>query len=600
MNRRIRRLLSVAALGVAVLGSHAVAAPERSAPTDPAPASRPNVLLIVLDDVGFSDLGAYGGEIRTPNIDALAARGLRYNRFDTKAICSATRAALLTGRNSHTVGMGDLAAPGGAYVAKPVDGTPVRQDSSAPRQFKLDPTASAASRGEIPTNAETIAQALHAAGYETLGFGKWHLAPFYDEQPGHDQSSWPLQRGFDHFYGFIRGWTDQYNPDLFQDNAHIKAPGTPGYLLAPDLIDHAIAAFGNRPGDKPKFVYLALGTAHAPIQVPKRYIDAYGDTYAKGWDAIRAERFARQKAMGIVPGDTVLPPIGRGDRPWSSLPDQEKRVFARFMAGYAGFITHADEQIGRLIAHLKKTGQYDNTLIVLLSDNGAAPEAGQTGGFRRPYGDTTTIAEMDRDLDKLGGPELQPLYQRPWAWAGATPFRRYKLWPLAGGSRDPLIVAWGNGIKAHGEIRQQMVDVIDLGPTILEAAGTFFRPAIDGVTQIPVAGVSITPTFTSSDKGGRQVQYFELRGNRAITSGDWKAVAIHKYNTPFGQDKWQLFNLAGDFSETRDLASRYPAKLKELQALWWQEAIKYSDPPLAEPSQNLRNMNQFEDGYQGD
>lgn len=540
--------------------------------------ARPNIVLIVLDDVGFSDLGAFGSEIRTPNIDALAANGLRYNRFDTKAICSPTRAALLTARNSQTVGMEDLAA-----------------SSAAP-----DPSRSNAARGELPRNAETVAQALKSAGYSTWALGKWHLAPQYDDAPGRIRASWPLQRGFDHFYGFLSGWTDQYQPKLVADNAAVPVPETPGYHLTSDLVDHAIAAFdADHASDsgKPSFVYLALGTAHAPIQAPRAYIDAYEGVYAKGWDVIRTERFERLKKQGMIPADTVLPPINPGDRPWSSLSDQEKAVFARFMATYAGFITHADDQIGRLVAHLKRTGQYDNTLFVLLSDNGAAPEAAQHGGFQWPYGDTTSIPDMARQIDKLGGPETQSLYQRPCAMAGVTPFRRYKLWPYAGGIRTPLIIAWQRGIAAKGAIRPQLVDAVDIAPTLPDAASTAFHETVDGERQIPVAGQSIRATFASPSAGGRQVQFFELRGNRAITSGRWKAVAVHRSNTDFESDRWELFDTAADYSESRDLAARYPAKLEKLKALWWSEARKYSDPPLAEPTTQIRGFRLYDDAF---
>ncbi|TCM14182.1 arylsulfatase [Novosphingobium sp. PhB165] len=580
--RPIRHLLAATSLSLAVLSLAPAAASAPAAVTERPAQAQPNILMIVLDDVGFSDLGAYGGEIRTPNIDALAADGLRYNRFDTKAICSPTRAALLTGRNPQTVRMEDLAA-----------------DKTTP-----DPTQSAAARGELPVNAETVAQALHAAGYATYAFGKWHLSTAFDTQTGHNKESWPLQRGFDHYYGYLGGWTDQYQPDLVEDNQRLPKPTRTGYILAEDLADHAVAAFAQDQSDQPKFVYLAFTAGHTPIQVPKRYIDAYGDTYAKGWDAIRAERFARLKAKGLIPADTVLPPINPGDRPWASLSPDEKRVFARFMAAYAGYITHADEQIGRVIAQLKASGQYDNTLIVLLSDNGGAPEGDQMGGFYYPYHysqypiqDHATLADMVRDLDKLGGPDTKPLYQRPWAMVSSTPFRRYKLWPYAGGSRDPLIVSWPGHITGKGAIRGQYVDAIDIAPTLLEAAGTHFHDAIGGQRQIPVAGRSILPTFASATAPTRQVQFFELRGNRAIRSGNWKAVAIHRYGTDFSADKWELFNTATDFSESRDLSRRYPAKLKKLQALWWSEARKYSDPPLAEPKQDIRGMHQYDDDF---
>jgi len=571
------RLASVATMLISTVLTPLAASATSSPPAAQA-ATRPNIVLIVFDDVGFSDFGAFGSEIRTPHIDALANEGLRYNRFDTKAVCSSTRAALLTGRNNQTVGMEDLAS----YDAQP------------------DPKASNAARGELPRNAETIAQALKASGYSTWALGKWHLAPVYDEAPGHDKGSWPRQRGFDHFYGFLSGWTDQYKPDLVEDNAHVPVPSKPDYLLTPDLVDHAIAAFdADKASDshKPSFVYLALGTAHSPIQAPRSYIDAYGDLYAKGWDAIRSERFERLKKIGVIPADTVLPPINPGDRPWSMLSAQEKTVFARFMAAYAGFITHADDEIGRLVDHLKQTGQYDNTLFVLLSDNGAAPESGQQGGFWKPYDPDTPIAEMAQNLDKLGGPDTQSLYQRPWAMAGVTPFRRYKLWPYAGGVRTPLIISWANGIKARGIVRHQYVDAIDIGPTLLDVAGTQFHDTIEGVQQLPIAGRSIKASFTSASARGRDVQFFSLRGNRAITQGKWKAVAIHRFDTDFENDRWELFDTSVDFSESQDVSKRFPEKLKELKALWWSEARKYSDPPLAEPSEQIRSFHQFDDAF---
>lgn len=583
MIRRPHRLalLSVFAAATALVAPHVAARDVSTKPASARSAARPNIVLIVLDDVGFSDIGLFGSEIATPNIDALARDGLRYNRFDSRAICSATRASLLTGRNNQTVRMEDLAATGK---------TPNPADQSA-------------SRGEMPTNAETLPQALRTAGYATIGVGKWHLSPNYDEEPGQERRSWPLQRGFDQFYGFLSGWTDQYRPQLVEGNEHLQPPSTPGYHFSVDIVDQAISRWDKSRlamPDKPRFLYLAFGAAHSPLQVPARYIHRYEGVYDKGWDALRNDRFTKQKALGIIPAGTVLPSRNAGDAAWDTLDPQRRRVFARFMATYAGFLTHTDEQIGKLVTALKTSGEYDNTLFVFISDNGAASEGGPDGAFKNHYGDTTPIAEMDANLDKLGGPDLHPLYQRPWAMAGVTPFRRYKLWPYAGGVRTPLIITWKNRITAAGAIRPQPVDTIDLAPTILDAAGTHFHQAVGGVAQIPVAGRSIVSTWTSQRAATRPTQFFELRGNRAIRSGKWRAVAMHRIDTPYEQDRWQLFDTSTDFAENEDVARQYPQKLAELKALWTTEATRYSNPPVTDPVPLLYRFNRIDDAFESD
>jgi arylsulfatase len=538
----------------------------------PAAAQRPDILLIVLDDVGYADLAPFGSEIRTPNIAALAADGLRYNHFDSKAVCTATRAALLTGRNNQTVRMADL---------------PTDKPS----------TDTSRDRGELPANVQLLPQALKAVGYRTYGVGKWHLGPEYEDGSPGNNGSWPLQRGFDRFYGFYQGWTDQYRPDLIEGNRSVPAPATPGYHFSVDVVDHAIADVRDA-GDRPYFLYVALGAAHAPLQVPRDYIERYRGVYEKGWDAIRAERYARMKAMGVIPAATTLPPREAGDRAWDSLNDDEKAVFARYMATYAGFLEHADAQIGRLVAELKARGRYDNTVIMLLSDNGAAGEADQTGSFERMYRpNKLTPAEQRARIDELGTDKIQPEYPRPWAWAGNTPLRRYKVWPYSGGTRTPLIVSWPAAIRDKGAIRTQFVDTVDLAPTLLDAAGTQFAAKVDGIAQIPVAGRSMRRTFTDPKAPGRAIQYFELRGNRAITQGKWRAVAMHRRGTDFASDRWALFDLSTDFSESTDLADRHPAKLKELKALWWREARRYSTPALAEPPERFARRERYDDAF---
>ncbi|QEE27565.1 arylsulfatase [Terriglobus albidus] len=523
-------------------------------------AKKPNIVVIALDDVGFADLGCYGSEIATPSIDSIAKHGVRYTNFQTKAICSPTRAALLTGRNNQTVGMEDL-----------------------PDQAR--PGAPPRSTGIIPANAEMLSEALRSAGYATFAVGKWHLTPRYqDGKPGNN-STMPLQRGFDLFYGYKMGWTDQYHPELFDGNSPVPDPYHPGYYLAEDLAEHAVSAMKKSQAEhpeKPMFLYLAFTFAHTPLQAPKEYIDHYKEIYQKGWDVIREERFARQKKMGIIPADVKLPPREAGDPSWNSLTDQQKRVYARFMATYAGYIEHGDAQIGKVLAYLKVAGIDKNTVVVLFSDNGAASES-KTGSFHHAYLDQTSLADMDAHLDELGGPTTQPLYQRPWAYAGGTPFRRYKLWPYFGGTRTPMMIDYPGHIRDAGSFRGQMVDAIDVAPTLLQIAGTQFHKTVNGVEQIPVAGKSFLATITSAGAAApRSVQFFEMRGNRAILSGDWRAVAMHKMNTPFDQDRWQLFNVKDDPTESTDLAQEYPKKLQEMKDLWQKEAEKYGDLPMKE------------------
>jgi len=532
--------------------------------------NRPNIIYILLDDVGFSDLQPYGSEIPTPNIDKLAKEGIRYNHFDTRAICSPTRAALLTGRNNQTVGVMDLAVRDGGYPYN---------------------------RGYITPKAGTVAQVLKKNGYRTSAVGKWHLTPRAQQ---YDSSStrenWPSGKGFQNFYGWLAGWTDQYNPrglgrEIMENNHPVPTPHAPGYDTEVAITNHAIEylkdGFKNHP-DQSQFLYMAMGAAHAPIQVPKRYIDKFSGVYEQGWDKLREKRFERQKKMGIIPLNAVLNKRNPGDLAWDSLSPEQKTVFARFMATYAGYVTQADEQIGRLINFLKDSGQYGNTVIFLMSDNGAAPEAGFEGNFYHPYRDTMTVHQMLNHLDELGTEQTQSLYQRPWAMLGDTPFKRYKLWPNLGGVRDPLIISWPGKIQDHGAIRSQYVDVIDITPTALDIAGAKAPEELDGSKQMDMAGKSIRETFSDPDAPTRDVQFFDLRGNRGIRKGDWRAITTHENGTSFNEDKWKLYHLSNDFSEAVDVSDKYPEKLKELKDLWWSQAKKYGALPLKEWS--IRNL----------
>lgn len=537
---------------------------------------RPNIVTIVLDDVGFSDLGCFGGEIATPNIDRLAARGLRFNRFDSKAVCSSTRAALLTGCNGHTVNFPDV--PDTAW-------------GDNGRYF-------GANAYHLPHNIRTTAQVLKDGGYVTWLMGKWHLIPLDQLAPGTSRENWPRQRGFDYFYGFARGWTDQYKPALVENDDYITPDLPSNYHLSVDLIDRSIDLIEKHRGKgddpAPFFLHLGLGVAHSPIQVPKAWADRYAGKYDVGWDEIRRRRFARLKDMGLIPAGTLLPPRDRDDRAWDELTEDERAVFARYMEVYAGFISHADAQIGRLLDSLERQGLADDTLVVLLSDNGAASEAGQAGFFEELYRpNTIPVADQRRRLAELGTPATQSEYPRPWAIASCSPFRRYKLFPFLGGVRTPMIMSWPAGaVRSSGGICRQLVDVVDIAPTLLAAAGMAFPASFGGVTQIPVAGMSILPMLRDPATAVRTRQYFELRGHRAITDGRWRAVAIHDCANAYDADRWQLFDTRTDFSESTDVAAANPQVAARMKALWQEEWDRHVGVPLNQPAPNICRLNE--------
>lgn len=532
----------------------------------PSEINKPNIIYILLDDVGFSDLGPYGSEIATPHIDELAREGIRYTHFETRAICSPTRAALLTGRNNQAVGMMDLA----------------RGNMDGP----------AHSRGFITPKAGTIAQILKANGYRTSVVGKWHLTPNAEQQDSYQgRENWPSGKGFQNFYGWLSGWTDQYNPSgtgrEMMEGDHLAQEANPGgnhvsEAIVDRAIDYLQNGFANSPG-QPQFLYLAFGAAHAPIQVPQRYIDKYAGVYEKGWDVMREERFSRQKQMGIIPLNAVLTTRHEDDPAWDKLSEVEKTVYARFMATYAGFIEHTDEQIGRLVHYLMDAGQYNNTIIFLMSDNGAAPEAGPDGNFTRPYGPDITVEEMLARLEDLGTERSSALYQRPWARVGATPFKKYKLWPFGGGVRDPLIITWPAKIRDKGGLRNQFVEVMDITPTVLDILDIDTPKKIDGIDQMDMHGASILQTFNDPQApAARNTQFYCMRGNRGIYHEGWKAVAIHESGMDFGDDIWELYHVANDFAECINVADQHPDKLQEMKDLWWSEAEKYGSLPLVE------------------
>ncbi|PGS51216.1 arylsulfatase [Bacillus sp. AFS041924] len=528
-----------------------------------------NIVYIVLDDMGFSDIGCYGSEIKTPNIDRLAQNGLSYNNFHATPLCSPTRASLLTGRNHHTVGMGVLT------------------------NFDLGPDVPN-SRGKISTSAGTIAEILKENDYSTYAVGKWHLTPIYEETPAGPFNNWPLGKGFERYYGFLEAAADQYTPTLVYDNHFIDPPKNPDYHLSEDLVDHGIQFLSDHAStfpDKPFFMYLAFGAQHSPHQVSQRYINMYKDTYAKGWDKIREERLERQKLLGIVPQDTVLAERNLGVKEWDKLTLEEKRLFERFQETYAGFLTHTDEQIGRFIEFLETIGQLDNTMIVFLSDNGASQEGEFDGILEQisTYNGIPTFAEKNFDrIDEIGGPNSQPNYPRGWAQASNTPFKYYKQTTFDGGIHVPLIYHYPSRIKDIGTVRNQFHHVIDITPTVLDLAGIGVPKEIKGVKQIPLHGKSMQYTFDNSQSNTtRESQYFLMGGQRAIWHDGWKAIAFHMQGTSFESDQWELYNTIEDFSQSNNFAEKYPEKLNELKEIWFSEAEKFDALPMIDKTFEL-------------
>ncbi len=527
-----------------------------------APGGAPNILVVLFDDAGFSDFGCYGSPIRTPTIDRLAAQGLRYTGFHTTAMCSTTRSALLTGRNHHSVGVGCLA----------------NFDSGYPGY-----------RGKIAREAGTLAEMLRPHGYRNYMLGKWHVTPLTESGATGPFDGWPLGRGFDRFYGFLDAETDQYAPELVLDNSSIDPPGNfgTGYHLTADLVDQSIRFLAGHIAEQPGMpwlLWLALGATHAPHQAPADLIRSYDAVFSHGWDAERDQRLARQKAMGIVPDSTRLPQRNDGVEAWSAHSPDEQRLFTRLQSAFAGMLDHADQHLARLVAFLDQADIRDNTLVLVLSDNGASQEGGPRGGVNltgprnlRPEPMAAKIAR----IDDIGGPDTHANYPPGWAMASNTPLRRYKQNTHGGGIRDPLVMSWPAGIKARGELRHQFAHACDLTPTLLDIVGITPPGDIGGVPQMPLEGTSFARSLSDPAAPSKtSPQYFEMFGHRGLWSNGWKAVAYHPPGTPYESDKWELFHLDQDFSETNDLAAQQPDRLQSLIGLWWEEAGKHKVLPL--------------------
>ncbi len=557
---------------------------DESSPAWPAPVrapkGAPNVLFIVLDDTGFGQLGCYGSPIATPNLDRLAERGLRYNNMHTTALCSPSRSCVITGRNHHSNAM--------ACITEAATGYP-------------------GYNGLVPFENGFLSEMLLGHGYNTYMVGKWHLIPSSQETAAGPYDRWPLGRGFERYYGFLGGDTSQWNPELIYDNHQVEPPKTPeeGYHLTEDLVDRAIQFISDAKQvdpDKPFYLHFCPGATHAPHHVPKEWADRYKGAFDDGWDAYREKVFARQKELGILPQNAELSRHDPDVPAWESLSDDQRRLYARMMEVFAGFLSHTDHHIGRLLDHLDSIGALENTLIMVISDNGASSEGGPTGTTNEaqffnnapePFADSLAA------IDELGGPRHFNHYPWGWTFAGNTPFRRWKRETYRGGTSDPFIVHWPKKIKATGEVREQYAHIIDMVPTVLDVLGIEPPKMIRGVPQSALHGVSFAHTFDDPATDTRRTtQYFEMMGHRSIYHDGWRAVcpwpgaSFAEAGKGFGEpisaeqlaeldaEGWELYHVAEDPAENHNLAADHRDRLIALIATWYVEAGKYDVMPV--------------------
>jgi arylsulfatase len=533
-----------------------------------APPGAPNVVIFLIDDIGFGHPGTFGGDIPMPTLDRLANNGIRYNRFHTTALCSPTRVAILTGRNHHTNNAGAI-----MEVA----------------------TAFPGNTGARPQSVTPLAEILRQNGYSTSAFGKYHETAPWEVSVSGPFDRWPTHSGFDKFYGFIGGETNQWAPLIFDGTTKIEPSRDPNYHFTTDMTNQAIAwirAQQSLTPDKPFFTYFAPGATHAPHHVPKEWIAKFKGKFDGGWDKYREDVFARQKQLGIIPQNTKLAAKPADIKDWDKLSADEKKLFARQMEVFAAFAAHTDYEIGRVVKAVEDLGDLDNTMFVyLVGDNGASAEGGMNGMFNEMTyfnGVVETVPDMLKSMDKWGDPDTFPHFAAGWAVAGNTPF----MWTKQvagnfGGTRNPLVVSWPARIKAKGELRSQFQHVTDLAPTVLEAAGIPEPKTVNGVAQQPMEGVSMAYAFADAKAADRhKTQYFEILGNRAIYSDGWVASTVHKApwemkpRRALADDTWELYNVNEDFSESTDLAAQNPAKLAELKALFMKEAERYRVLPI--------------------
>lgn len=533
-----------------------------------APTGAPNVLIVLIDDMGFGQSSAFGGPCSMPNAARLANEGLRFNQFHTTALSSPTRAALLSGRNHHTNNMGSI--------------------TETATSFPGD-------TGQRPESVAPLAKMLRYNGYATAHFGKNHETAAWEVSPSGPTDRWPTRSGFDKFYGFMGGEANQWAPAIYEDMTKIEVSTDPDYHFMTDMTDHAISWMRSEKAftpDKPFFIYFAPGATHAPHHVPKGWIEKNKGRFDQGWDKLREETLARQIKLGVVPPDTKLAPKPEAIKDWDKLSADEKKLFARQMEVFAGYAEYTDHEVGRLLKSIEDMGQMENTLVFyILGDNGASAEGGMNGVFNEmSYFNAVpeSVPEILKHYDELGSATTYNHYAAGWAVAGDTPFMWTKqVASNYGGTRNGLVVYWPKHIKATGEIRSQWHHVIDVVPTILEAAGLPEPKVVDGVVQTPIEGVSMLYAFNDAKAKDRHLtQYFEMFGNRAIYNDGWYAGTVHKApwepkpRATLQNDKWELYNTANDFSLTNDLAAANPEKLKEMQGLFMKEAVKYPVLPL--------------------
>jgi arylsulfatase A-like enzyme len=537
-----------------------------------APDGAPNVLIVLIDDMGFGMSSAFGGPIQMPTVERLASGGLRYNQFHTTALCSPTRTALLSGRNHHTNNMGGITEAATAFPGN---------------------------TGQRPNSVAPLAEMLRLNGYSTSFFGKNHETAAWEVSPSGPTSRWPVRSGFDEFYGFMGGETNQWAPLLYHGMNRVEIPNDPNYHFMTDMTNKAIGWVQYQKSltpDRPFFMYFAPGATHAPHHVPKEWIAKYKGKFDQGWDVMREEVLARQIKLGVVPAGTKLAPKPEAIKDWKTLSADEKRLFARQMEIFAAFGEYTDAEIGRLVDAIRDIGQLDNTLVFyILGDNGTSAEGGMNGMFNEmTYFNAVeeTVADILKRYDELGGPMSYPHMAAGWAVAGDTPFTWTKqVASNFGGTRNGMVVYWPKRIQAKGEVRSQFHHVIDVAPTVLEAANLPEPKIVNGTPQVPIEGVSMLYSFGDGRaESRRKVQYFEMIGNRAIYADGWFAGTIHKApweakpRATLLEDTWELYDTRSDFSLANDVAAQNPSKLKELQDLFMKEAVKYHVLPIDDRS----------------
>ncbi|MBN3899666.1 MAG: arylsulfatase [Nostoc sp. NOS(2021)] len=539
-----------------------------SSRTTAAPKGAPNIVVFLIDDLGFSDLSPYGSEISTPNIEKLAANGLRFSNFTTHQLCSPTRASLLTGLNAHSAGVG--------WVAEGNPGFP-------------------GYAGEIQSNVVTLAEILRGNGYSTLLTGKWHLTQTYDRTATASLNSWPLQRGFEHFFGFLDGLEHPQKPHiLYEDNTPISVDRYPENFLTTDYwTEKAIALLKQaktKSKDKPFFLYFANNAVHSPFNIHPADLAKYKGKYDVGWDVLRQERYQKQLASKLIPAETQLPPQNPGVKGWDTLSAEDKKLFARYQEAYAAFVDNLDQNFGKLYEYLESTGELNNTIIIVASDNGGSGEGGANGttNVARHYSGLPDDKALDISrFNLIGSPQTAPHYPIGWATVSNTPLKRYKFFTLGGGRRNPLIVSYPAKIKDLGATRTQFTHITDITPTLLELTGIKHPDRFNGKPTKPLEGISFAYLLNDANTPSQRTeQYYENSGNRGYYKDGWYAVTDHQTGKPFSDSEWQLYNLNKDYSESNNVANQYPEKVKELAAAFDAAAFKYQVYPLLESPQH--------------